>query len=694
MKKSSIKKVFSGLLFLVLSLVSITAFAEVSSWTLQTTFTSHGYLYYIASSSDGSTLVAVTNTGGSGVWIGVGCGTSSPCTSWTLQSGITNGVPMASVAIDAAGDKMVAVAASGDVYVGTSCSGGTCGTWTDQGSGPGSHSWQEVSMSSDGSIIAVDGTSTDVWIGTGCTSGTCTWHDQGATPGNQAWRAMAMSSDGSKIATAINGGDIWIGTGCTSGTCSTWTDQGTGAGEPGVQSWRSLSFSSDGSELAGAVVGGDLWIGTNCTSGTCSSWTNQTTNTGASWYAVALSSDGTKLAASQLGGDIWLGYNCNTGLCTWTDQGTSPFGGTQPWRGIASSSDGTKVVSVIDGASTIVSYLWTGVVTYPPTLATGSATSITQTSATLNGSITSSLGANATVRGFNWGLTSGYGTTTVESGSFSTGSFTASISGLACNTTYHYQAYATNPGGTGTSSPDATFTTTPCVQTLTTSSPTSVTSSSAILNGNITATGGANASIEGFNYGPTTSYGSTVSLTGSFSTGAYNIALPGTLTCATLYHYRSFATNVSGTGTSSDATFTTSACPTTTATVTWSGGHGSFAASVPSQQVVAPTTTQQASVAPIVTIQAPSSLASSFTFTRTLRQGMTGTDVTNLQKFLVSQGYLKTNVFGYFGNLTKAAVIKFQNANASTILTPQGLTVGTGVFGVATRNFVNQTMAR
>ena len=557
MNKNFLKKTFLTLLFFVPLLFGVVrVLAITSSWTQQT-IPSHGFLNYMASSADGSTLVLGVNGGGSLIWVGTGCGSIGQCGAWTSQTATsTIGVTMSSVAIDAAGDKMVAVAVSGDVYVGTACSGGLC-TWTDQGSGPGSHGWQEVSMSSDGSIISVDGSGTDVWIGTACTGGTCTWHDQGTTPGSQNWRTMAMSSDGSKIATALFSGDIFIGTGCSLGTCTTWNDQGTGTSEPGVQSWRSLSFSADGSELAGAVTGGHVWIGTGCTSGTCSAWTDQGTPAAGS-YAVALSADGTKLASSMLGGDIWLGYNCNTGLCTWTDQGTSTFGGTQNWRSIASDSTGTKLAALNQSGIPGPNGIWTGVITYPPTVTTGIATSI-QTTVTLDGNITNTGGSNPTVEGINYGLTTGYGSVASTTGMFSTGAYTENIGGLTCNTTYNYQAFATNSIGTATGT-NAIFTTSPCASTVTTDAPSILTANSVTLGGNITATGGANATSRGINYGLTAGYGSTSSAdNGSFGAGAFTEQING-LVCGTTYHYQAFATNSGGTGDGADTTFTTNPC--------------------------------------------------------------------------------------------------------------------------------------
>jgi hypothetical protein len=82
------------------------------------------------------------------------------------------------------------------------------------------------------------------------------------------------------------------------------------------------------------------------------------------------------------------------------------------------------------------------------------------TSATLHGSIDAIGNDNPTTRGFVYGTGTSYGATTTESDNFSTGSFSADISSLTCNTAYHFAAYATN-GYLGYGS-DNTFTTSAC----------------------------------------------------------------------------------------------------------------------------------------------------------------------------------------------------------------------------------------
>jgi hypothetical protein len=74
--------------------------------------------------------------------------------------------------------------------------------------------------------------------------------------------------------------------------------------------------------------------------------------------------------------------------------------------------------------------------------------------------------------------------------------------------------------------------------------------------------------------------------------------------------------------------------------------------------------------------------AAAYSFTKDLTLGSKGADVTALQNLLISAGDLKTTtVTGYFGALTKAALVKYQKAN--------GISPASGYFGPKTRAFVN-----
>jgi hypothetical protein len=96
-----------------------------------------------------------------------------------------------------------------------------------------------------------------------------------------------------------------------------------------------------------------------------------------------------------------------------------------------------------------------------------------------------------------------------------------------------------------------------------------------------------------------------------------------------------------------------------------------------------------------------STSAGCYTFTQNLKLNSTGGQVMWVQQFLNNHGFTvaKTgagspgNETSHFGPATKAAVIAFQNAYASAILTPAGLTAGNGNWYAGTRAQANALCA-
>ena len=91
-----------------------------------------------------------------------------------------------------------------------------------------------------------------------------------------------------------------------------------------------------------------------------------------------------------------------------------------------------------------------------------------------------------------------------------------------------------------------------------------------------------------------------------------------------------------------------------------------------------------------------------YTWSTSLNSGSSGADVMALQKFLNSDSATMIASSGvgsagsetdYFGGLTVAAVAKFQNKYASEVLTPVGLSAGTGYFGSSSRAKANSLCA-
>jgi len=107
------------------------------------------------------------------------------------------------------------------------------------------------------------------------------------------------------------------------------------------------------------------------------------------------------------------------------------------------------------------------------------------------------------------------------------------------------------------------------VATVSTSSAGSITATTAIGNGSITDTGGANATVRGFCYGTSHNPDITGSVTtenGSFGTGAFTANISG-LSASTLYYVRAYATNSAGTAYGTEVSFTTTASQQITFTV-------------------------------------------------------------------------------------------------------------------------------
>lgn len=101
------------------------------------------------------------------------------------------------------------------------------------------------------------------------------------------------------------------------------------------------------------------------------------------------------------------------------------------------------------------------------------------------------------------------------------------------------------------------------VPTVTTQAVSGIGKTTATLNGNITATGGENATVRGFYYkvgttGDPTAGDTVISSGGSFGTGAYT-EVPTTLLPGTSYRVAAFATNSAGTSTGTTVGFTTDA---------------------------------------------------------------------------------------------------------------------------------------
>jgi hypothetical protein len=200
----------------------------------------------------------------------------------------------------------------------------------------------------------------------------------------------------------------------------------------------------------------------------------------------------------------------------------------------------------------------------PPTVSTSAATDIDQSSATLNGNLTSLGSASSVDVSFEYGTTTSYGTTTETIPMHGAVGFSTVITGLNPGTTYHFRAKAVSSYGTATGD-DMTFTTLHQPPAIITNPATDITDTSATLNCELVSLGDVSTVKISFNYGTTSSYGHTTTALVVTALGAYNVGITG-LNPSTTYHFQAKAESTSGTATGFDTTFTTNALATTTTT--------------------------------------------------------------------------------------------------------------------------------
>jgi len=197
----------------------------------------------------------------------------------------------------------------------------------------------------------------------------------------------------------------------------------------------------------------------------------------------------------------------------------------------------------------------------PPSVTTGQANPVSQTTATVAGGVDPH--GLATTYHFDYGTTSSYGSSTGgASGGSGSGSesVSANVGGLMPSTMYHFRLVATNASGT-TDGSDQTFTTQAAPPSATTAEANPVGQTTATLNGSVDPHG--QATTYHFDYGTSSSYESSTSDSSAGpGSGAQSVsATIGGLTPATTYHFRVVATNRDGTAYGADQTFTAGKSP-------------------------------------------------------------------------------------------------------------------------------------
>lgn len=216
-------------------------------------------------------------------------------------------------------------------------------------------------------------------------------------------------------------------------------------------------------------------------------------------------------------------------------------GKTYHFRAKATNSAGTAYGTDVTFAT--LSCSSTATIGVPKT-SVSQATSITGTSAVLNGYVEDMAGAGGAAVSFDYGFTIAYGFNKIAGQVWARGPFSIVLADLTCGTQYYYRTKVVASGGTGYSAPIKFFTSA-CSNTGPTTTITTMgarpTTVGATLNAVVNPQPTWMKITTGFEYGLTTSYGSTV-MSKNTTPGPFSADVVG-LPRGTTYHYRAFAKN-------------------------------------------------------------------------------------------------------------------------------------------------------
>jgi len=284
----------------------------------------------IASSADGTTLVAITMV--NKIYVSTNSGTA-----WTQTSAPTN--IWQSVALSADGTKLIAAAYDCPIF--TSSDSGI--TWATN-SMPATN-WYSVTCSADGTrLVANNGSSIYMSTNSGAT-----WFSNNVPSKYGTRFPILMAANGTKLfAYSSYDGVIYS----TTDWGITWVTNNTP-----FSGWSIFASSANGTKLVAIALGSPPYGAIYTSTNSGASW-HLDNAMAKSWNSIVSSADGTRLVANN-GSSIYMSTNSGA---TWISNGVPKTG--EGMNLIATSADGNKLVLVADKGGGI----WTCQLTLSPQL--------------------------------------------------------------------------------------------------------------------------------------------------------------------------------------------------------------------------------------------------------------------------------------------------------------------------------------